>query len=337
MMTDEITITIPLGDISYNNFDIIDFILCNTGAELIYSTLKLVNIDLLRTGEAVQKFFDHNIKEKLRQLNRIVNAGEEEDDKTGVSSRDEDPDWFTGLETNARTKEAFMFKRSQERIRGYLYKSRSDIRKSSPYESDEHIRFIIESIFSEFSSLLKQDDCLGRYFDRSHEEALCDKRGEFLCRGAWNRESCDRLTLHRINPYQSREARIVFSTIERSRSIIPSILEASSLLATNQRPSSHFNHAYFYRLLFTTANLKLVHIVCHDKGEHKTAKCDPKQYFVDEPLNQSEENGDRKDLHGASKRKVNGGLTGRDKGEVLDNGNGFSGRNKGKVLNNGKS
>lgn len=31
MMTDEITITIPLGDISYNNFDIIDFILCNTG------------------------------------------------------------------------------------------------------------------------------------------------------------------------------------------------------------------------------------------------------------------------------------------------------------------
>ncbi|XP_026685082.1 uncharacterized protein LOC103517037, partial [Diaphorina citri] len=97
----------------------------------------------------VQKFFDHNIKEKLRQLNRIVNAGEEEDDKTGVSSRDEDPDWFTGLETNARTKEAFMFKRSQERIRGYLYKSRSDIRKSPPYESDEHIRFIIESIFSE--------------------------------------------------------------------------------------------------------------------------------------------------------------------------------------------
>lgn len=58
---------------------------------------------------------------------------------------------------------------------------------------------------------------------------------------------------------------------------------------------------------------------------------------MDEPLNQSEENGDRKDLHGASKRKVNGGLTGRDKGEVLDNGNGFSGRNKGKVLNNGKS
>uniref|UniRef100_A0A8D8SLM8 DNAation factor subunit beta n=1 Tax=Cacopsylla melanoneura TaxID=428564 RepID=A0A8D8SLM8_9HEMI len=184
----------------------------NAGAELIYSTLQLINVDLLRSGAAVQKFFDHNVKEKLRQLNRIVNAGEEEENRTGLSERSEDPDWFMGLETNARTKEAFMFKRSQERIRGYLYKSRSDIRKSPPYVSSDLVRSIIESVFAEFTVLLKQDDYLGRYFDRSKEEALCDERGEFLCRGAWNQEHCTRLTLHRINPYQSREARIVFST-----------------------------------------------------------------------------------------------------------------------------
>lgn len=265
----------------------------NAGAELIYSTLQLINIDLLRSGAAVQKFFDHNMKEKLRQLNRIVNA-EEEDDRARLSSRDEDPDWFTGLDTNARTKENFMFKRSQQRIRSYHYQSRSDIRKSPLYESTEAVRPIIESIFNEFSTLLKQDEYLGRYFDRSKEEALCDGRGEFLCRGAWNKESCARLNLHRINPYQSREARIVFSTwnldhwIERSRSIIPSIMEASSVLASNGRPPSDFNHAYFYRLLFTTVNLKLVHIVCHDKGEHKTAKCDRSQYFV---VNESLTNG----------------------------------------------
>uniref|UniRef100_A0A8D9AFR6 DNAation factor subunit beta n=2 Tax=Cacopsylla melanoneura TaxID=428564 RepID=A0A8D9AFR6_9HEMI len=268
----------------------------NAGAELIYSTLQLINVDLLRSGAAVQKFFDHNVKEKLRQLNRIVNAGEEEENRTGLSERSEDPDWFMGLETNARTKEAFMFKRSQERIRGYLYKSRSDIRKSPPYVSSDQVRSIIESVFAEFTVLLKQDDYLGRYFDRSKEEALCDERGEFLCRGAWNQEHCTRLTLHRINPYQSREARIVFSTwnldhwIERSRSIIPSILDASTLLATQSRPVSQFNHTYFYRLLFTTHNLKLVHIVCHDKGEHKTAKCDKDKYFVvdvDEPLRET--------------------------------------------------
>uniref|UniRef100_A0A8D8YUC1 DNAation factor subunit beta n=1 Tax=Cacopsylla melanoneura TaxID=428564 RepID=A0A8D8YUC1_9HEMI len=113
--------------------------LCPPGAELIYSTLQLINVDLLRSGAAVQKFFDHNVKEKLRQLNRIVNAGEEEENRTGLSERSEDPDWFMGLETNARTKEAFMFKRSQERIRGYLYKSRSDIRKSPPYVSSDQV------------------------------------------------------------------------------------------------------------------------------------------------------------------------------------------------------
>lgn len=41
------------------------------------------------------------------------------------------------------------------------------------------------------------------------------------------------------------------------------------------------NIHYFYNLLFTTVNLKLVHIVCHDKAQHDTAKCDPKFYLED--------------------------------------------------------
>ena len=40
------------------------------------------------------------------------------------------------------------------------------------------------------------------------------------------------------------------------------------------------NTAYFYSLLFTRQNLKLVHIVCHDKQEHRAAKCDKKKYFL---------------------------------------------------------
>lgn len=44
------------------------------------------------------------------------------------------------------------------------------------------------------------------------------------------------------------------------------------------------NMNYFYDLLFTTVNLKLVHIVCHDKGQHESAKCNPKFYLKDEKV-----------------------------------------------------
>ena len=41
------------------------------------------------------------------------------------------------------------------------------------------------------------------------------------------------------------------------------------------------NEDYFHSLLFTRENLKLVHIVCHDKQEHLSKKCDPEKFFVD--------------------------------------------------------
>ena len=43
--------------------------------------------------------------------------------------------------------------------------------------------------------------------------------------------------------------------------------------------NTQVNTAYFYSLLFTRRNLKLVHIVCHDKQEHLAAKCDTKMFF----------------------------------------------------------
>lgn len=64
--------------------------------------------------------------------------------------------------------------------------------------------------------------------------------------------------------------------MERSRSVIPALFEAS-MMASEACCSININ--YFYDLLFTTANLKLVHIVCHDKGQHESAKCDSKLYL----------------------------------------------------------
>jgi hypothetical protein len=40
------------------------------------------------------------------------------------------------------------------------------------------------------------------------------------------------------------------------------------------------NLEYFYDLLFTRKNLKLVHIVCHDKQLHLNKKCDESKLFV---------------------------------------------------------
>uniref|UniRef100_A0A1B6D4X6 CIDE-N domain-containing protein n=1 Tax=Clastoptera arizonana TaxID=38151 RepID=A0A1B6D4X6_9HEMI len=103
------------------------------GVDIIYNALKLVNIDLLRAGEEVKNFFDEHLKEKVKVLVQAINNVKGNEDKTKLSSRNEDPDWFIGVETNATSKEAFMFRRSQDRIRGYHYKTMSDIKKSSNF------------------------------------------------------------------------------------------------------------------------------------------------------------------------------------------------------------
>ncbi|GLD45771.1 DNA fragmentation factor subunit beta [Lates japonicus] len=63
------------------------------------------------------------------------------------------------------------------------------------------------------------------------------------------------------------------SRIEKKRTIIPALLEALQ----NHR-TADVNLTYFYRLLFTRENLKLVHIVCHKKGAHNLL-CDSKRIF----------------------------------------------------------
>jgi len=110
--------------------------------------------------------------------------------------------------------------------------------------------------------------------------------GNFICRGRWDASHCQHTAAaannHTINPYASREARIVFSTwnfdhvVERSRSILPALLEAAKQASENNRA---INADYFFRLLCTTDNLKLVHIVCHDKGAH-SIQCDPRMFTV---------------------------------------------------------
>ncbi|XP_062248495.1 DNA fragmentation factor subunit beta isoform X2 [Platichthys flesus] len=197
------------------------------------------------------------------------------EDRSELESREEDEEWFKGVDTRFKTKSAYMKFNCGSRIRGYM-KEVDDAAKS------------VQSAQVK-AELLKASTCLveklkaagynGCYFDRTGKapDRLCTREGWFTCQGAFDQDVCP--SLHSINPYGSRESRIIFSTwnldhrIEKKRTIIPSLLEA-----LQNHKSADVNLTYFYRLLFTRENLKLVHIVCHKKGAHNLL-CDAKKMY----------------------------------------------------------
>ncbi|PNI31489.1 DFFB isoform 12, partial [Pan troglodytes] len=61
--------------------------------------------------------------------------------------------------------------------------------------------------------------------------------------------------------------------IEKKRTIIPTLVEA-----IKEQDGREVDWEYFYGLLFTSENLKLVHIVCHKKTTHKL-NCDPSRIY----------------------------------------------------------
>lgn len=213
-----------------------------------------------------------------------------------------------------------MRRRSQDRIRGYFYKTKDILIKSSIYKSSKEARFLINTILDIFQLLLQEVDFFKTYFDRECPKrhstlvdedttdgespkkkirkniqsicqqhnvldrlcvALCNARGDFRCQGVWSDKACQ-YSDHTINPYESRESAVLFQIwnldhqVEISRTIIPSLLKSVEDFVADSSPrcEKHRRSAcmlsivqYFYEI-FTVDNLKLVHIVCHDKGVH---------------------------------------------------------------------
>jgi hypothetical protein len=261
-----------------------------TGADILYNALHAVNLDYLRAGDEIKKFFTENMKEKVMNFAKLVNKPSQTQN-VKLSRKSDDPDWFEGIESRSATKEEFMARRSQDRIRGYMHKTQDDLKKSEIYQNDRVCRQKLTEALQKMNIQLKEHKYFGGYFDRSAlSERLCDGIGNFQCRGRWDLSQCRykgiEASQHTINPYISREARIVFSTwnfdhiVERSRSIVPALLEAAEQAS---RKKAVINTNYFYRLLFTTENLKLVHIVCHDKGLH-SVHCDSHKFTVTDSM-----------------------------------------------------
>lgn len=110
--------------------------------------------------------------------------------------------------------------------------------------------------------------------------SLCDELGDFQCHGIWCDDSC-RYENHKINPYASRENVILFQMwnldhkIEITRTVIPKILsDIREIVIDNanctkhKRPAKMLSIIKYFLELFTMKNLRLVHIVCHDKAGH---------------------------------------------------------------------
>lgn len=75
-------------------------------------------------------------------------------------------------------------------------------------------------IMRQMREMLKCNKFNGHYFDRKSQQLdrICDHKGVFYCEGRFDENQCKYQQgsqpdmMHFINPYQSSEARILFST-----------------------------------------------------------------------------------------------------------------------------
>ncbi|XP_023555198.1 DNA fragmentation factor subunit beta isoform X3 [Octodon degus] len=195
-----------------------------------------------------------------------------------AETRAQDPPWFEGLESRFRNKSSYLRYSCESRIRGYLREVSTYASEVATGAREEYLR-----VLGHMCQKLKAAQYHGSYFDRAAEAGgrLCTPEGWFSCQGPFDLEDC--ASKHSINPYSNRESRILFSTwnldhiIEKKRTIVPTLADA-----VQRQDGREVDWEYFYSLLFTSANLKLVHIACHKKTTHKL-ECDPRRIYRRQP------------------------------------------------------
>ncbi|NXD62606.1 DFFB factor, partial [Eolophus roseicapillus] len=192
-----------------------------------------------------------------------------------AEDKEDDEKWFEGLESRFKNKSSYMRYSCESRIRSYMKEVSSFISNVHPTARDAYKRII--DLMAEKLKSVKYNGC---YFDRREEEEaarLCTTEGWFSCQGPFDRDDCP--CKHSINPYSNRENRILFSTwnldhiIEKKRAVVPELAEA-----VKTQDGREVNWEYFYQLLFTVDNLKLVHIACHKKTNHNLS-CDKTKIY----------------------------------------------------------
>lgn len=292
-----------------------------TDFQLMYEAMRNVHSDVFNTADAIRNFVTDNRSEFDRFVGEYQTTMQQTLEKTRASERGEHGEWFEGVATSLATKEEVMARRSQDRIRGYFYKTKEDLQKSSIYRSNATARRMLDEMLEIFQYFLIGVDHFSALFNRKWENrhkavasadsddidgtprkrakiaairdvfnetnlksryyvSLCNELGEFRCHGIWCDDRCN-YPSHSINPYANRENVILFQMwnldhqIEISRSVIPKILDDTEQIAVNRvqcaqhkQPAQMLSIMKYFLELFTMDNLRLVHIVCHDKAGH---------------------------------------------------------------------
>lgn len=128
------------------------------------------------------------------------------------------------------------------------------------------------------------------YLDRRDpDRRLCDKAGTFLCqcRKDENKE-CPRQ--HSINPFSGSDELIVFSLWDFDHKLERHKLIEKFVEAYQKKPDDmEMNYRFFFDMLFTTKNIRLVYRECHDKKRRKVnwKRFEKKFYKKKAPQNSS--------------------------------------------------
>lgn len=295
-----------------------------TDFQLMYECIKKSQTTVFSTADIIRNFVNENRTEFDKFLDDLHTKTHSSNENTLASLRTEHEEWFEGIPLNITTKEEVMARRSQDRIRGYFYKTKEECMKSNIYRTNAKARELLKRILDVFQHFLIGVDHFSSLFNRKWDNrhqivsqnatddvdatanapprkkrremirdalsnsqlktdfyvSLCDAHGEFRCHGSWNIDAC-KYAGHRINPYASRENVVLFQVwnldhqIEITRSVIPSLLadvmriaEGRAICRKHNKPAKTVSIVKYFLELFTMHNLKLVHIVCHDKGCH---------------------------------------------------------------------
>lgn len=293
----------------------------------MYDCIKKSQSTVFSTADIIRNFVNDNRTEFDKFLNDLQTKTTSSKENTLASLRSEHEEWFEGIPMSIKTKEEVMARRSQDRIRGYFYKTKEECMKSDLYRTNVKARELLKRILDIFQHFLIGVDHFSSLFNRKWENrhkivlqhddeddddvdatanapprkkrremirdalsdshlnrkfyvSLCDQYGDFVCHGSWNSDAC-KYKGHRINPYASRENVVLFQVwnldhqIEITRSVIPSLLadvmrivEGRAICRKHNKRGKTVTIIKYFLELFTMDNLKLVHIVCHDKAGH---------------------------------------------------------------------
>lgn len=106
--------------------------------------------------------------------------------------------------------EAYLHRRCQDRIRGYLYKTIEQIKSSEVYDADPQARRQLERVIVFFKLQLRKDHYFGHYFDRSRSVIKSKPDA-----GISSSQSGDETDSNQNCPYEHCPCKLSMSSYER--------------------------------------------------------------------------------------------------------------------------